>query len=191
MNLQELVVAAEHKLPVKIVLLNNGVHGMVRQWQDLFYEGRYSASFLGKTPDFVKLADAYGIKGLRALKPGEVEPVLKEGLKHKGPVLMDIHTDPFENCYPMIPAGGAQHEMMLEDPPELKQARKGGTYIRERWMKARVFFLPDIVSEWNISYRFLLKINSACLPESPVFSAREGTISRVCRWRRRWIRRLR
>ena len=146
MNLQELVVAAEHKLPVKIVLLNNGVHGMVRQWQDLFYEGRYSASLLGKMPDFVKLADAYGIKGLRALKPGEVEPVLKEGLKHKGPVLMDIHTDPFENCYPMIPAGGAQHEMMLEDPPELKSARKGGQHIRERWMRGRVFFLPDIRS---------------------------------------------
>lgn len=126
MNLQELVVAAEHKLPVKIVLLNNGVHGMVRQWQDLFYEGRYSASLLGTMPDFVKLAEAYSILGLRALKPSEVEPVLKEGLKHKGPVLMDIHTDPFENCYPMIPAGGAQHEMMLEDPPELKQARKGG-----------------------------------------------------------------
>jgi acetolactate synthase-1/2/3 large subunit len=131
MNLQELVVAAEHKLPVKIVLLNNGVHGMVRQWQDLFYESRYSASILGKMPDFVKLADAYGIKGLRALKPSEVEGVLKEGLKHKGPVLMDIHTDPFENCYPMIPAGGAQHEMMLEDPPELKLTRKGGAHKRK------------------------------------------------------------
>jgi acetolactate synthase I/II/III large subunit len=125
MNLQELVTAAEHKLPVKIVLLNNGCHGMVRQWQDLFYESRYSASLLGKMPDFVKLADAYGILGLRALKPNEVESVLKEGLKHKGPVLMDIHTDPFENCYPMIPAGGAHHEMMLEDPPELTQAKKG------------------------------------------------------------------
>jgi len=131
MNLQELVVAALHKLPVKIILLNNGVHGMVRQWQDLFYEGRYSASILGKTPDFVKLADAYGIAGLRALKPSEVEPVLKEGLKHKGPVLMDIHTDPYENCYPMIPAGGAHHEMMLEDPPELKLARKGGGHKRK------------------------------------------------------------
>jgi acetolactate synthase-1/2/3 large subunit len=131
MNLQELVVAAIHKLPVKIVLLNNGVHGMVRQWQDLFYEGRYSASLLGKTPDYVKLADAYGIAGLRALKPSEVEPVLKEGLKHKGPVLMDIHTDPYENCYPMIPAGGAQHQMMLEDPPELKLAKKGGATRRK------------------------------------------------------------
>jgi acetolactate synthase I/II/III large subunit len=131
MNLQELVTAAEHKLPVKIVLLNNGVHGMVRQWQDLFYEGRYSASVLGKMPDFVKLAEAYSIKGLRALKPGEVEPVLKEGLAHKGPVLMDIHTDPFENCYPMIPAGGAQHEMMLEDPPELNRGKKGGAPRRK------------------------------------------------------------
>ena len=131
MNLQELAVAAEHKLPVKIVLLNNGCHGMVRQWQDLFYEGRYSASILGKIPDFVKLVEAYGIRGLRAARPSEVESVLKEGLKHPGPVLMDIETDPFENCYPMIPAGGAQHEMMLEDPPELRQARKGGTYKRK------------------------------------------------------------
>ncbi|MGH7845085.1 MAG: acetolactate synthase large subunit, partial [Candidatus Binatia bacterium] len=72
------------------------------------------------------LAEAYGMLGLRAVKPHEVEPVLREGLKHKGPVLMDFHTDPFENCYPMIPAGGAQHEMILEDPPELKKAQKGG-----------------------------------------------------------------
>jgi acetolactate synthase I/II/III large subunit len=131
MNLQELVVAVDYKLPVKIVLLNNGAHGMVRQWQDLFYEGRYSASQLGKLPDFVKLAEAYGVLGLRALKPADVEPVLRQGLKHKGPVLMDIHTDPYENCYPMIPAGGAHHEMMLEDPPEIKQARKGGAIRRK------------------------------------------------------------
>jgi acetolactate synthase-1/2/3 large subunit len=132
MNLQEMATAVEHKLPVKIVLLNNGFHGMVRQWQDLFYERRYSASYLGKIPDFVKLAEAYGALGLRAVKPKEVEAVLKEGLKHKGPVLMDIHTDPYENCYPMIPAGGAQHEMMLEDPPELSQARKGGTAAKRK-----------------------------------------------------------
>ncbi|TAK02718.1 biosynthetic-type acetolactate synthase large subunit [bacterium] len=126
MNLQELAVAAEYKLPVKIVLINNQFHGMVRQWQDLFYEGRYASSYLGKIPDFVKLADAYGIHGLRALKPAEVEPVIREGLKHKGPVLMDFHVDPFENCYPMIPAGGAHHEMVLEDPPELSKAQKSG-----------------------------------------------------------------
>lgn len=126
MNLQELATAAEHKLPVKIILLNNGFHGMVRQWQDLFYEGRYAASYLGKIPDFVKLADAYGVLGLRAEKPAEVESVLREGLKHKGPVLMDIQVDPFENCYPMIPAGGAHHEMVLEDPPELSKSHRGG-----------------------------------------------------------------
>ena len=125
MNLQELATAVEYKLPVKIVLLNNHFHGMVRQWQDLFYDGRYASSYLGNIPDFVKLADAYGMPGLRALKPAEVIPVIREGLKHKGPVLMDFHVDPYENCYPMIPAGGAHHEMVLEDPPELKSARKG------------------------------------------------------------------
>ncbi len=124
MNLQELAVAAIHKLPVKIILLNNQFHGMVRQWQDLFYEGRYASSDLGNTPDFVKLAEAYGILGLRSEGPGDVEAVLKEGFKHKGPVMMDFVIDRFENCYPMIPAGGAQHEMMLEDPPQLKTARK-------------------------------------------------------------------
>jgi acetolactate synthase-1/2/3 large subunit len=124
MNLQELATAVEHKLAVKIVLLNNQFHGMVRQWQDLFYEGRYAASYLGNIPDFVKLAEAYGIRGLRALKSAEVGPVLEEGLKVRGPVLMDFHVDPFENCYPMIPAGGAHHEMILEDPPELRRAQK-------------------------------------------------------------------
>lgn len=126
MNLQELAVAAIYDLPVKIVLLNNQFHGMVRQWQDLFYEGRYASSDLGTVPDFSRLAGAYGIMGLRATKPNEVEPVLREGLKHKGPVLMDFAVDRYENCYPMIPAGGAHHEMVLDDPPELKTSRKGG-----------------------------------------------------------------
>jgi len=119
MNLQELATAAIYKLPVKIIMLNNGFHGMVRQWQDLFYEGRYASSDLGKIPDFIKLADAYGIPGWRADKPADVESVIKEGLKYKGPALLDFQIYPFENCYPMIPAGGAQHEMVLEDPPEL------------------------------------------------------------------------
>jgi len=125
MNLQELAVAAIYKLPVKIILLNNQFHGMVRQWQDLFYEGRYASSDLGNTPDFVKLAEAYGILGLHSEGPADVEAVLKEGLKHKGPVLMNFAIDRFENCYPMIPAGGAHHEMVLEDPPRMKTARKG------------------------------------------------------------------
>ncbi|OGQ82977.1 MAG: acetolactate synthase, large subunit, biosynthetic type [Deltaproteobacteria bacterium RIFCSPLOWO2_12_FULL_60_19] len=125
MNLQELATAAIYKLPVKIVMLNNGFHGMVRQWQDLFYEGRHASSYLGKIPDFLKLAEAYGIHGIRAGKPDEVEPALREGLKHKGPVLLDFQVDPFENCYPMIPAGGAHHEMVLEDPPDLRKADRG------------------------------------------------------------------
>ena len=125
MNLQELATAAEYQLPVKIVLINNQFHGMVRQWQDLFYERRYASSYLGRMPDFVKLAEAYGIQGFRALKPSEVESVIHQGLEHRGPVLMDFQVDPFENCYPMIPAGGAHHEMVLEDPPELKRAEKG------------------------------------------------------------------
>lgn len=124
MNLQELAVAAVHKLPVKVILLNNQFHGMVRQWQDLFYDGRYASSDLGAIPDFVKLAEAYGILGLHSDGPADVEAVLKEGFKHKGPVLMNFAIDRFENCYPMIPAGGAQHEMVLEDPPQLKTARK-------------------------------------------------------------------
>ena len=126
MNLQELATAVEYKLPVKIVLLNNQFHGMVRQWQDLFYEGRYASSYLGKIPDFVKLADAYGMRGLLSEKPAEVETVIREGLRHKGPVMMNFHVDPFENCYPMIPAGGAHHEMVLEDPPDLRKAQRGG-----------------------------------------------------------------
>jgi len=126
MNLQELAVAAIYKLPVKIVLLNNQFHGMVRQWQDLFYAGRYASSDLGGLPDFAKLASAYGILGLSSSSPADVEAVLKEGFKHKGPVLMNFDVDRFENCYPMIPAGGAQHEMLLEDPPTLQGARKPG-----------------------------------------------------------------
>ncbi|MCZ6452333.1 MAG: biosynthetic-type acetolactate synthase large subunit [Deltaproteobacteria bacterium] len=120
MNLQELATAVLYKLPVKIVLINNKCHGMVRQWQDLFYEGRYASSLLGDVPDYTKLAEAYGILGLRSLKPADVQPVIREGIKHKGPVLMDFHVDPYENCYPMIPAGGAHHEMLLNDPPGLR-----------------------------------------------------------------------
>jgi len=125
MNLQELATAVIYKLPVKIVMLNNGHHGMVRQWQDLFYEGRYASSVLGKIPDFIKLGDAYGIPGWRAEKPADVESVIREGLKYKGPAIMDFQIYPFENCYPMIPAGGAQHEMVLEDPPGLRTKGAG------------------------------------------------------------------
>jgi len=121
MNLQELATAAHYKLPVKVAIINNQYHGMVRQWQQLFYNGRYSASRLDGGPDYVKLAEAYGVVGLRAKKPSEVEAVLKEAIRIKRPVLIDFHVDPHENCYPMVPAGGAIHQMVLEDPkPEQK-----------------------------------------------------------------------
>lgn len=120
MNMQEMATAVVSKLPVKIIVLNNRFHGMVRQWQDLFYQGRYASSDLENTPDFVKLAEAYGAVGLRANKVGDLDAVLKEAIAVDGPVIVDVPTYRFENVYPMIPAGGCNHEMILEDPPELK-----------------------------------------------------------------------
>ena len=98
---------------------------MVRQWQDLFYEGRYASSYLETTPDFVKLAEAYGAVGLRATKVGDLDSVLKEAIAIDKPVIVDVPTYPYENVYPMIPAGGCNHQMILEDPPELKQKQNG------------------------------------------------------------------
>ena len=125
MNMQEMATAVVHKLPVKIIILNNRFHGMVRQWQDLFYEGRYASSYLETTPDFVKLAEAYGAVGLRASKPSEIVDVLKEAIAVNKPVIVDVPTYPYENVYPMIPAGGCNHEMILEDPPALKNKQSG------------------------------------------------------------------
>jgi len=116
MNIQEMATAVTHELPVKIVLLNNHYLGMVRQWQQLFYGERYSQSHLGSSPDFVKLAEAYGAVGLRATKPSEVEGVLLEGFGVKKPVVMAFEVDPMENVYPMVPAGGANHQMVFSDP---------------------------------------------------------------------------
>src|SRR5215210_7004731 len=125
MNMQEMATAVVSKLPVKVIILNNRFHGMVRQWQDLFYEGRYASSYLDTTPDFVKLAEAYGAVGLRANEVGDLDAVLKEAIATDKPVVVDVPTYPYENCYPMIPAGGCNHEMILEDPPELKRRLDG------------------------------------------------------------------
>ena len=127
MNLQELATAMDYGLAVKVVIVNNGFHGMVRQWQDLFYNGRYSSSRLGPYPDYVKLADAYGALGLRVDKPGDLDAAINATVKSDRPVILDVHVDPSENCYPMIPAGGANNQMILEDPPELKQKTKSET----------------------------------------------------------------
>jgi len=132
MNMQEMATAVVHKLPVKIIVLNNRFHGMVRQWQDLFYEGRYASSYLETTPDFVKLAEAYGAVGLRANMPSEIDTVIKEAIAVNKPVIVDVPTYPYENVYPMIPAGGCNHEMILEDPPALKNKQSGAGQVAQK-----------------------------------------------------------
>jgi len=136
MNLQELATAAVYKLPVKVAIINNQYHGMVRQWQQLFYNGRYSASQLTGGPDYVKLAEAYGVVGIRVNKPSEVEGALKEAIQVKQTVLIDFHVDPYENCYPMVPAGGAIHQMVLEDPKPEQKAEQ------QRFEKEKDSILP-------------------------------------------------
>lgn len=120
MNIQELATAIVHKLPVKVAILNNHYLGMVRQWQELFFSERYSYSELysNVVPDFVKVAEAYGAVGLRATKPSEVEPLIKEAFKTKKTVFMDFIIDWREKVYPMVPAGAAIDQMLFEEPKE-------------------------------------------------------------------------
>jgi acetolactate synthase-1/2/3 large subunit len=113
MNIQELATAVQHELPVKVAILNNSYLGMVRQWQELFYDRRYSMTGLDTSPDFVKLAEAYGAVGLRAEHPKEVVPVIKKALKIKRPVLIDFRVEQEEGVYPMVPAGKPITEMIL------------------------------------------------------------------------------
>ena len=113
MNSQELATVVQYNLPVKVVILNNGFLGMVRQWQELFFAGNYSSTRMEHTPDFVKLAEAYGALGLRARRPEEVEEVLRQAFAHPGPVVVDVLVAPEENVYPMVPAGEAISNMLL------------------------------------------------------------------------------
>ena len=116
MNIQELATAVINKLPIKIAILNNRFLGMVRQWQELFFNERYAHTGLDTTPDFVKLAEAYGAVGLRATTPDEVVPVIKESLKVKDkPVIMDFVVDWKSKVYPMVPAGAAIDEMIFDE----------------------------------------------------------------------------
>ena len=119
MNIQELATAVINKLPVKVAILNNRYLGMVRQWQELFFSERYSHTKLDESvPDFVKIAEAYGAVGLRATKPGEVEPVLKEAFKTKRTVFMDFVVDWKEKVFPMVPPGAPIDQMLFEEPEE-------------------------------------------------------------------------
>ncbi|TAN42782.1 MAG: biosynthetic-type acetolactate synthase large subunit [Nitrospirae bacterium] len=124
MNIQELATAVINKLPVKVAILNNRYLGMVRQWQELFYEERYAHTKLDDTvPDFVKIAEAYNAVGLRATKKSEVEPVLKEAFRVKRPVFMDFVVDWHEKVFPMVPAGAAIDNMLFNEPAKKSEKK--------------------------------------------------------------------
>jgi acetolactate synthase-1/2/3 large subunit len=116
MSIPEISTLANQGLPVKVVIMNNGYLGMVRQWQDLFYQNRLSAVQMEAFPDIEKLASAYGIRGRIVDKPADLRPALEDAFRHPGPVLVDVRVSPFENVYPMVPAGAALHEMVLAPP---------------------------------------------------------------------------
>ncbi len=113
MNIQEMATAVQYNLPVKIVILNNGYLGMVRQWQELFYDRCYACTEMEHAPDFVKLAEAYGAVGLRATRPEEVRSILEEGLSIPKPVIMDFLVEREESVYPIVPANAPITEMLL------------------------------------------------------------------------------
>ena len=113
MNIQEMSTIKQYRLPVKIFILNNHYMGMVRQWQELLHGNRLSESYMDSLPDFVKLAESFGATGLRVSKPGEMDDLIKEMIKIKGPVICDVVVDPKENCFPMIPSGSTHDQMLL------------------------------------------------------------------------------
>lgn len=113
MNIQELATAVSYNVPVKIVILNNGYLGMVRQWQELFYKKNYCATCLHTNPDFVAVAKAYGAEGFRVDKASELDETLRKAFAHPGPVIVDVRVEPEENVAPMVPAGAALSEMLL------------------------------------------------------------------------------
>ncbi|MFC4291723.1 acetolactate synthase 3 large subunit [Sphingorhabdus arenilitoris] len=113
MNIQEMGTATQYRLPIKIFILNNEWMGMVRQWQELTYEGRYSSSYSDSLPDFVKLAESYGWKGIRCNDPAKLDDAIAEMIAYDGPVMFDCRVTKDANCFPMIPSGAAHTEMIL------------------------------------------------------------------------------
>ncbi|RSV18724.1 acetolactate synthase 3 large subunit [Sphingomonas sp. ABOLG] len=114
MNIQELATATQYRLPVKVFILNNEYMGMVRQWQELTYESRYAESYSDSLPDFVKLAEAYGWKGIRIEHPDQLDQGIADMLAHDGPVMVDCMVAKLANCFPMIPSGAAHTDMILQ-----------------------------------------------------------------------------
>jgi acetolactate synthase-1/2/3 large subunit len=126
MTMSELATAMNERLPVKVIIINNRYLGMVRQWQNMFYDNRLSGVDLKGSPDFVKLAEAYGAKGWRLSRSEDVRRVLSAALEHRdGPCLVDAQVEKEENVFPMIPAGAGLKGMLIE-PPELKREPNGG-----------------------------------------------------------------
>ena len=128
MNIQELSTAAQHKLPVKVFILNNEWMGMVRQWQELIYDKRYSESYSASLPDFAALAEAFGIKGLKVEKAEELDDAILAFLDHPGPALLDCRVVREENCFPMIPAGAAHNEVLLAPPSASGSPASAGSH---------------------------------------------------------------
>ncbi|MSQ35487.1 MAG: acetolactate synthase large subunit, partial [Dehalococcoidia bacterium] len=118
MTSQELMTIVENEMPIKFAIINNGYLGMVRQWQSLFYKGNLSAVEM-MSPDFVKLAEAYGMKGIRVTEQDDVEVAIKSAMDHKGPVLVEFVVESEENCYPMVPPGAALSETI--DQPRYEE----------------------------------------------------------------------
>ena len=131
MTMQEMSTAVQYNLPIKIFVLNNQYMGMVRQWQELLHEKNYSESYSEALPDFVKLAEAYGCKGIKAENPDELDNKIKEMLDHDGPVIFDCQVDPNENCFPMIPSGKPHNQMILgpNDKEDNKITGKGKALV--------------------------------------------------------------
>jgi acetolactate synthase-1/2/3 large subunit len=121
MNIQEMSTISQYRLPVKVFILNNQYMGMVRQWQELLHGGRYSESYTAALPDFVKLAEAFGARGMRVTDPADLDDAIRFMIDTPGAVVMDIAVDELENCFPMIPSGAAHNEMLLGPDDEAKR----------------------------------------------------------------------
>jgi acetolactate synthase I/II/III large subunit len=122
MTLQELATAVQENIDVKVAVINNGYLGMVRQWQELFHDNRYSSVAMS-SPDFAKLAEAYGMKGMRCIHKADVEKTIREAMAHKGPVVVDFVVEAEENVYPIIPAGTSAADL-IEEPDLLEQVEE-------------------------------------------------------------------
>lgn len=115
MNIQELASAVQHRTPVKVVLCNNEHMGMVRQWQELIHDGRYSHSYNEALPDFVALARSFGWQAAQVSEPGQLAAALQECLQSEGPYFLDARVQAQENCFPMMPAGYGHQQVMLSE----------------------------------------------------------------------------